>query len=39
MQNSGINGQIAKLELDYVDFTCDLIFDMSMGIDLRVWVD
>lgn len=26
------------MELDYADFTCDLIFDMSMGIDLRVRV-
>jgi hypothetical protein len=33
------NGQVAKTELDYLDFTCDLIFGMGMGIDLRVWVD
>ncbi len=33
------NGQIAKMELDYADFTCDLIFDKRMIWDLTVRVD
>jgi hypothetical protein len=27
------NGQVAKTELNYADFTCDSIFDMGIGAD------